>query len=237
MLKIKNQRLQKPSNTSKYQEEVSKLLPAPISKISVQKKNTFRFSVFIEDQFLIGVSDSTLTTFNLSKGVLLTPSLFDEIRVKENKWAIREYLIRLLGRRDHARNELRDKALRKDYPIESINEVLDELTENKYINNLNFAKKFTRDKFEFNKWGANKISSELYKKGISKNDISLALMEIDVKDELITIKNLILKNKRKFIRTEPLKRKKKIFDFLLRKGYDSNIIFKQMPILLAIIEE
>ncbi len=62
-------------------------------------------------------------------------------------------------------------------------------------------------------------------------------MEIDVNDELITIKNLIKKNKRKFIRTEPLKRKKKIFDFLLRKGYDSNIIFKQMPILLAIIEE
>lgn len=230
--------MQKPRNTSKYQEEVARLLPASISKISVQKKNTFRFSIFVEDQFLVGVSDSTLTNFNLSKGVLLTPSLLGEIVDKENKWAIREYMLRLLGRRDHARNELRDKALRKEFPSGVIEEVLDELSEKNYINNLGFAKKFTRDKFEFNKWGINKIRSELFRKGISEKEIIIALQEISSNKNINTVKQLILKNRSKFERVaDPQKRKKKIFDFLLRKGYDSNTILKQIPTLLAIIEE
>lgn len=216
---------------------MAKLLPAPISSITVQKKNTFRFSIFINEQFLIGVSDSTLSSFNLSKGVLITPFLLAEIVDKENKWAIREYFLRLLGRRDHARNELRDKARKKDFPSESIEEILDELTEKKYINNVEFAKKYVSDKFKFYSWGEIKIRSELLRKGVSEKDINIALQEISPNDRNKTIQDLILKYKRKFERVDSIKRKKKIFDFLLRKGYDSNTILKQMPILLAIFKE
>lgn len=227
--KKKNQRLQKPKNTPKYQQEVAQLLPAPISEISVQKKNSFRYSIFINEQFLIGMSDSTLTSFNLSKGVLLTPSLLEQILSKENKWAVKEYMLRLLGRRDHARNELRDKARRKDYPPECIEEILNELTEKKYINNLEFAKKFVRDKFEFNKWGTNKIRSELFRKGISEKEINAALMEISPTERADVIKQLLLKNKSKFERVNnPQKKKKKIFDFLLRKGFHPFEILSQI---------
>ncbi len=229
--------MQKSKNKLGYKKEVAQLLPCLISKISVQKKNTFRFSIFIDDEFLIGVSDSTLTTFKLSKGVLLTPSLLEQIVQKESKWAIREYMIRLLGRRDHARNELRDKARKKEFPSSIVEEVLDELVEKKYINNLEFAKKFTRDKFEFNSWGANKIKAELFRKGISEKEINHALREIDSKKSAKTLQYLVKKNKRKFARAEASKRKKKIFDFLLRKGYDSNTILKQMPTLLVILKE
>ncbi|MEQ9263823.1 MAG: regulatory protein RecX [Balneolaceae bacterium] len=216
----------------RYKKEVFELLPSSISSIQVQKKNTFRYSIFIEDQFLIGVSDSTLVHFSLSKGATLSPSMFNEILEREDKWAIREYMLRLLGRRDHARNELRDKAQRKDYPLNCIEEVLDELAEKKYIDNLGFAKKFVRDKFEFNKWGINKIKSELFSKGIPEKEISIALKEISSNDRINAIKQLILKNKRKFEREADLqKRKKKIFTFLLRKGYQPSEILPQVNLI------
>lgn len=235
--KKKFQRLQKPDNKLRYVKEVAELLPSPISGIKVQKKNAFRFSIYIQDQFLIGVSDSTLTTFSISKNLVLTRKMLDDIIQKESIWAIREYFIRLLGRRDHARNELRDKARIKDFPSNFVEDVLDELTEKRYINNQAFAKKFVHDKFEFNKWGINKIRSELYRKGIPERDIQIALQEIDTNDQIEAIKNLIAKNRRKFERVEFSKRKKKIFDFLLRKGYDSNNILKQMPNLIGLIEK
>ncbi len=228
--------MQKPDK-KRYDEGVAKLLPSPISEIKVQKKNTYRFSLFVENQFLVGVSDSTLTTFNLKKGTLLTLSLLKDILKKEDIWAIKEYCIRLLGRRDHARNELRDKARKKGFPAQAIEEVLDELTDKKYINNASFAKKFALDKFEFNKWGPNKIRSELFKKGISKAEINRVIDDISASKQTDVVRDLIQKNKRKFLRAEPAKRKKKIFDFLLRKGYDSNTILTQMPKLLEIIEE
>lgn len=167
---------------------------------------------------------------------MITPSLFSEILQKEDEWAIREYFLRLLGRRDHARRELRDKALRKKYPASAIEPILDELEQKKYINNASFAKKFASDKFEFNNWGIHKIRAELFKKGISERDINAALSQFEDSELKNTIIELVRKNKRKFQRAEPEKRKKKIFDYLLRKGYDSNNILKLMNTLLDIVE-
>ncbi|MBO6525065.1 MAG: regulatory protein RecX [Balneolaceae bacterium] len=212
----------------RYDEGVAKLLPSPISEIKVQKKNTYRFSLFVENQFLVGVSDSTLTRFGLKKGTLLTTSLLHEVLQKEDVWAIKEYCIRLLGRRDHARNELRDKARKKGFPSHSIEEVLDELTKKKYINNAFFASKFAHDKFEFNKWGPNKIRAELFRRGISERNIDVALKEISTDKRSLAIKELIKKNKRKFERVDTSKRKKKIFDFLLRKGFQPSEILSQI---------
>jgi regulatory protein len=228
--------LQKPEKKRRYDEEVAQLLPSSISGIKVQKKNSTRFSIFIEDRFLIGVSDSTLIKFHLKKGTPVNPQALKAILKEEDTWAIKEYCIRLLGRRDHARNELRDKARKKGYPSEIIENVLNELDEKGYINDTSFALKYAHDKFVFNKWGSNKIRSELFRKGISERDINASLDRIDESDQLEAVKELVQKNKRKFQRAEPIKRKKKIFDFLLRKGYDSNTILKLMPKLLEIIE-
>lgn len=236
-MRKKRKQQQKPEERKRYSEEAEKLLPAPLSSIQVQKKNALRFSLFVEDQFLIGVSDSTLTAFNLKKGVTITPSLFSKILQKEDEWSIREYFIRLLGRRDHARKELRDKALRKNYPVSSIESILNELEEKKYINNAAFAEKYACDKFEFNNWGVHKIRAELFKKGVNEGDIDQALAQFGEAELKETIVELIRKNKRKFQRAAPEKRKKKIFDYLLRKGYDSNNILKLMNTLLDIVKQ
>jgi regulatory protein len=229
-------RRQKPDRKHSTEEVARKLLPGPITSISVQKKNSFRFSVFVNDEFLIGVSDATLTYFNLRKGVEMTPLLFNKVNEREEIWAIREYCIRLLGRRDHARNELRDKAVRKGYDPANIQVILEELEQKKYINNLSFARKYASDKFEFNNWGAFKIKQELLKKGISPPHIEQALSQIPQEDIRESIIGLIEKNKRKYQRAEPSKRKKKMFDYLLRKGYDSNNIMALMPTLLDLVD-
>ncbi len=236
-LKKKKLRLHKPEKKVQFEEEVAKLLPSSISEIKVQKKNSTRFSLFVDNQFLVGVSDSTLSKLNLRIGSTITSDLLKDILQKENYWAIKEYCIRLLGRRDHARNELKVKARKKGFSLAEIENVLDELSQKNYINNASFAKKFARDKFKFNKWGANKIRIELIKKSIPEKDIQTALSEIPISDQIESIKKLVIKNKRNFLRAEPFKRKKKIFDFLLRKGYDSNTILKEMTTLLELIPE
>ncbi len=219
-------------------EEARRLLPGIISEIQVQKKNASRFSLFINHQFLIGVSEATLTNLNLKKGVEITPSLFERIVTSENRWAAREYLFRILSRRDHSRKELRDKAYKKGYSGSFLEEILDEFEQKEYINDKKFALKYTADKFEFNNWGPYKIRTQLFKKGISKPDAEYCIREVfgdqAIKDSMT---ELIQKKKRRYQREPEEKRKKKIFDFLMRKGYDSQYILRYMDELLAIIAE
>lgn len=200
-----------------------------ITSIPIQKKNSNRYSIFVNDRFIIGVSDSCLVQFNLKKGDLLNQKKLDEIEQYEERWAVREYLFRLLGRRDHATFELKQKAIKKGFNGAYVDEILIELEKKGYINNAQFARKFARDKFKFNNWGTQKIRVELMKKGIQSNDINIALDLIGVDEQILKMDHLYEKSRPKFQRAEPEKRKKKIFDFFIRKGYDSDQILSAIP--------
>lgn len=217
-------------------EVAAALLPAAISSIHVQKKNKNRFSIFVDEEFLVGVSDSTLISLNLKKGDVLTTSKLERIFSLEDQWALKTYFLRLLSRRDHSKKELKNKALQKGYRSAQIEGILNELSEKGYINNLEFAMSFTRDKFRFNRWGVNKIRVELRKKGVSEKEISTALSQVDTVCQSESIQELINKHKARFLRVIPEKRKKKVYDFLLRKGYDSSIISSNLTSLLDSIE-
>jgi regulatory protein len=219
-------------------EEARKLLPAIISSIQVQKKNAARFSLFSDNEFLIGVSESTLTKLNLKKGVEITPSLFEQILDLENHWAAREYLFRILSRRDHSRKELKDKAYRKGYSGDYVERILDEFESKEYIDDHKFAMTFTQEKLEFNNWGPYKIRNQLFKKGISKGVVEQCIDEVFGEQEIKeSITELIRKKKKRYLREPEDKRRKKIFDFLMRKGFNSEDIIKYMDELLSIISK
>ena len=230
--------MKKKDKYQRYSEEALELLPAPVSEIQVQKKNATRFSLFVQNQFLIGVSEATLTQLDLRKGTLITRELLSRIETSEERWAAREYFFRILSRRDHSRKELKDKAYKKGYSGSYIDEILDEFEEKEYIDDRKFALKYTADKFEFNDWGPYKIRTQLFKKGISKAVVEECIRKSfateDIKESMVA---LIRKKKKRYQREPKEKRKKKIFDFLLRKGYDSDHIFKHIDELLMIIDQ
>lgn len=224
-------------SNKKYSKKEPKL-PVTIHRIEVQKKNSFRYSLYSENGFISGVSDATLTKQNLRKGTIIDKQLYALIQKEEESWSIREYLIRLLGRRDHASHELRLKGIKKGYDSEILNQIITELEEKNYINNYSFARKYTHDKFRFNNWGPNKIRTQLLRKKIDKRTIEQVFEEeFDQNSKINTIKQLIEKKKPSLLRTDQEKRRKKIFDFLFRKGYDSSIILKEIDGLLESVNK
>lgn len=213
-------------------------LPGVITSIRVQKNNKERYSIFVDEEFLLGISEQTLLKFNLAKGDEITAALLRKMRREEGRFEVKSYFMKLLGRRDHARKELFTKAIRKDYPKEVINNVLDELQDKGYLNEAGFAEKFAADKSRLNKWGPAKIKAHLYKKGIDKSvaekSIDKAFADKDLKQ---TFLNLVLKRKRRFLREEdPYKRKKKVFDHLARKGYRPSSIYEYLDELMKAID-
>lgn len=214
-------------------------LPGVITSISVQKKNKDRYSLFVDEEFLLGVAEQTLLKFNLTKGTEVTPSLYRKLQREEGRFAVKAYFLKLLGRRDHARQELFTKAIKKDYPEEVIENVLDEIQEKGFINDSGFAEKFASEKASISKWGPAKIKSHLYKKGISKSvaerSIKKAFEDENLKE---TFLNLVLKRKRRFLREEDeYKRKKKVFDHLARKGFRPSDIYDCLDDLMKAIKQ
>lgn len=111
---------------------------------------------------------------------------------------------------------------------ESKNHILLHLLEHDFLNEERFAKSFARGKFRIKKWGRKRIVRELKWKDISSYNIKIALREIDNTEYENTLQSLIQKKNETIVEQNILKRKKKIIDFLLYKGYELDLIYEKV---------
>jgi len=225
----------KNTDSNRY-DELTSLLPLTITSIQVQKKNKERFSLYHEDRFLLGIKSQTLVFCSLKKGTILTNKLLETILKAEQYNKAKEYSLNLLSRRDHSIKEVILKGIKKGFNKKILESITFELHKNKYLDDHRFALNYIHDAIEFRKWSLNKIKFELQKKGVIKSIISELLSDLDNsiwKEQMFT---LIRKNKAKFKRTESNKQKKKLYDYLSRKGYSSTLIWSEINNLLLLIE-
>lgn len=213
-------------------------LPVKISGITPQKKNINRYSLFSEQQFICGVSADTLLKFNIETGTILSQNLYERILQEEESQKIKSYLLNLLSRRDHSVGELMLKAGKKGFNRSSIEQIINDLKDSNYLNDQKFAEMYALEKARLNKWGPQKIKSELYKKGIKSAYIESALKKLNESlDQRQICVDLVSKRKKSFLREkDSFKRKQKIFAYLSRKGYSTQTIISATKDLDRILD-
>ena len=115
---------------------------------------------------------------------------------------------------------------------EVIDVVVAHLLEHNFLNEERFAKTFVRGKFKIKKWGKRRLTQELKQKDISKYNINLGLGMIgDV--EYIDTFNTLAENKLETIReSNNLKKKKKLADYLLYRGWESHLVYDKVNELI-----
>ena len=107
----------------------------------------------------------------------------------------------------------------------SINEIIEKLIKNRFLNEERFAKIFCEVKFRTKKWGRIKIIYELKRKYISDNDINKGLTAISDADYIQILKELLQKKSKSIKELNQIKKKQKIVNFLLQRGFESNLIW------------
>lgn len=214
-------------------------LPVEVTSVQTQKKRADRVSLFHEKQFLIGLSQSVRQAFNIGAGTRLTRPLWEQICRAEERLEIRDHLLRLLGRRSHTRTELFRKGRQKGGDTDLLEEELDRLEEQGYLDNTDFAKQFVHDKLHLRGWGPHKIRGELRRRGVAGAQADEAIREeSDALDLTRICVDLALKRRRHFLREEePFRRRQKIAAWLQRKGYARDNIMAAMPEILERLDE
>ena len=127
--------------------------------------------------------------------------------------------------RDRSQKEVEDKLDTLHMIPEAKEKIIVELMQEGFLNEERFARSFVRGKFRIKKWGRIKITQELKKRGISSPIIKLGLTEIKESDYRSALYE-VAEKKLKLIR-EPneFKKKGKLADHLLRRGYESSLVF------------
>lgn len=103
-------------------------------------------------------------------------------------------------------------------------EILIWLIQNNFLNEERFSRSYARGKFYQKKWGKIKIMQGLKQKRIPTNLIDKGIEEINEDDYKSTLMELTEKKWNIIRESEVYLKKKKIYNYLLQKGYEYNLI-------------
>lgn len=134
-------------------------------------------------------------------------------------------LMHFCAYRDRSQKEVEDKLDSMRMIPEAKEKIIINLMQEGFLNEERFARSFVRGKFRIKKWGRIKITQELKRRGISTPIIKLGLSEIKESDYRKTLYDLAEKKEEKIKEPNSFKKKKKLADHLLRKGYENHLVF------------
>lgn len=110
---------------------------------------------------------------------------------------------------------------------EAVEKIMLHLFQHDYINETRFAKAYARGKFSIKKWGRNRIVNELKKRKISTYNINKALLEIPDDDYQKSFDELAQKRSYQIKETNKYKKRKKLADYLLYRGWESELVYEK----------
>jgi regulatory protein len=125
-----------------------------------------------------------------------------------------------------------DEVIAKLYSLKMTSDEIDsivvQLIEGNFLNETRFACSFARGKHRIKHWGKIRITNELKARNISSANINLALKEISTEEYFETFENLSERCWNSISESNQLKKRKKFCDYMLRKGYESNLVYEKV---------
>ncbi len=108
-----------------------------------------------------------------------------------------------------------------------VDEILTQMIDENYLNEERYAIAFAGGKFRIKNWGKVKIRYALKQSGISEYCIKKALAAVEETDYLAKLQQLFTIRQNQ-LRSEKnmFTRKKKLRDYLLQKGFESDLIME-----------
>ena len=111
---------------------------------------------------------------------------------------------------------------------DEIDQIMVHLIAENFLNEERFACSFARGKHRVKHWGKIRIVNELKFRNISQTLINNALKEITTEEYLNTFHALAQRHWESIRENSTLKKRKKFCDYLLRRGFESSLIYDKV---------
>jgi regulatory protein len=129
---------------------------------------------------------------------------------------------------ERCHQEVRRKLVSMRMIPEAIDQIIVALLDHNFLNEERFAKAYVRGKFRIKKWGRRRLTLELKKKEIGIFNINQAISQINELDYL-EVFNDLSESRLSFIKeSNKLKKRKKLADYLLYRGWESHLVYQRV---------
>ncbi len=197
-----------------------------ITSIERQKHRNNRYSIFVDKEFSFGLSEKVLSQLQLNIGTSLNPAELVNISEMEDVEKAFQFAIRYHSIRPRSSSEFKVYLTKKKFSEAVINSAMEKLNSLSVINDKEFARMFVSDKLKLRPVSRIMMEILLSKKGIKKELAQSILNKYyTVDSEKKVAAELAKKRIERYIKNKFTEVDlKKVFDFLLRRGFSYSIV-------------
>ena len=196
-----------------------------ITRIERQKKNPRRYSIYVDEKFAVGVDRNVIIDRGLRKGDTIDDKLLLALQTADELIRGHQVALRFLSYRPRSEAEIRKRLERDTFRSETIEHIVVQLFAEGQLDDKRFAEMYAQSKMLKKPIGAVRLRRELKQKGISDTiirHVEQAFCDYDT--ELNNARHLAKKKLANERTKDPIKRKRRLADFLARRGFGWDIV-------------
>lgn len=195
----------------------------PIITSIKSQKNQKRVNINLDGSFGFGLDLENFMKLQLKVNQELTQEEINEIIKKGELQKSFDKTLRFVMTRPRSLKEVKDYFRRKEVDNSLHKNILDRLEKLQLLDDQKFARWWVDQRLQFKHKSKKDITFELRQKGIDTNTIKNVLDDSEM-DELKIAKELISKKEYKWKRYDEDKRKQKVTQYLVGKGFSWDVI-------------
>jgi len=197
-----------------------------ITAITPTPRHAGRFELLVD-----GKSFATLSLDAIERLRLMVGGSVEglEERISHEAAALRTYdrALNMLAFRGRASRELARSLVRKGEPKELVDRAIERLTEQGLLDDAAFAESFTRAKVIGAQQSRRRVQQDLARKGVAREVTDAAIATV-FDEEQVDQREIVEQAARKKLaslrKLDPVVRRRRLYAFLARRGYDSDDI-------------
>jgi regulatory protein len=139
-----------------------------ITALQIQANNRDRINIFVDHQFLLGVSTIVVLQMGLRIGQDLSPDQLEQLHHEEALQQATNRALNYLSFRPRSREEVRRYLRKKETPSELIDTVMQRLDDLGLINDQSFTEFWIESRERSHPKGAQALKNELRMKGVKR---------------------------------------------------------------------
>ncbi|TNE49063.1 MAG: recombinase RecX [Deltaproteobacteria bacterium] len=197
-----------------------------ITKLQQQRKDPKRVSIFIDEEFAFGMNMELAMQHALEKGRFLTVEKQREVWQAERLLRAKTSALDYIAYKARTEHEVFTKLRSNGFEEEIVESVIARFRDLGYINDEQYAQQYAKSRLNNKGHGPRRIQNDLRRRGVSSSHISDAIDNLSDNESQIEIAYTLAEKRwaRLAKESNPLKRRKKLQDFLVRRGFDFDTI-------------
>jgi regulatory protein len=207
-----------------------------VTAITPARRREGRFDVVVDGSVTATLSIEAIERLHLSVGTIVDDLLSAALARETGIVATYDRALNLLALRARSASEMRRALIRKGEPPDQVDAAIERLLRAGFLDDASFAKQFVRSRAVGGGLSRRRVQQELRRRGVSPELADAAIQEVFA-DERVDDSQALERAARKKLKTlgrvdEPT-RKRRLYAYLARRGYDSHDIGRVINSLIS----